>query len=80
MVSVDGEWNQWTDWDTCNVTCGGGRQGRVRTCNQAQHGGQDCEGAAEEERDCNTHACPGRLRTETLFSMTNRLLSQYYCL
>ncbi|KAJ8321738.1 hypothetical protein KUTeg_000209 [Tegillarca granosa] len=41
---VDGEWTSWTSWDTCTVTCGGGTQGRTRTCTNPapQYGGADC--------------------------------------
>ncbi|CAH1773844.1 unnamed protein product [Owenia fusiformis] len=55
---VDGSWKEWSDWFPCNVTCGGGRQLRVRDCQDAQHGGEECSGLARQYQDCNIHFCP----------------------
>ena len=55
---IDGSWERWSDWGHCSKTCGGGSHSRLRYCNQAQHGGKDCEGRDEESRPCNTGGCP----------------------
>ncbi|KAL5016463.1 hypothetical protein ScPMuIL_006052 [Solemya velum] len=55
---VSGVWTPWTEWDTCSLTCGGGTQGRTRTCDGPYHNGDDCVGAYNETQDCNTHHCP----------------------
>jgi len=51
----------WTDWDACNATCGGGNQSRVFVVTtEAMHGGQNCSvaNATTELRECNTQPCP----------------------
>ncbi|XP_061184989.1 SCO-spondin-like [Saccostrea echinata] len=57
---IDGGFSDWSAWDTCSVTCGGGSQGRTRTCTNPapQYGGADCSGDLKESRDCNTDFCP----------------------
>ncbi|XP_014674902.1 PREDICTED: SCO-spondin-like [Priapulus caudatus] len=55
---VDGFWQEWSDWVSCNVTCGGGQQTRVRECQAPLHDGIDCGGDAEQERSCNDQPCP----------------------
>ncbi|XP_045179391.2 uncharacterized protein LOC123539003 [Mercenaria mercenaria] len=58
---VDGGWSQWSDWGSCDVTCGKGVQTRVRTCaNPAPaFGGLDCVGNATDTRECTIRHCPG---------------------
>ncbi|OWF34851.1 Hemicentin-1 [Mizuhopecten yessoensis] len=55
---VDGVWEGWSGWDTCNVTCGGGGQNRYRDCKGPFFNGAECEGPTMEQRDCNMHNCP----------------------
>ena len=64
--SVDGGFSDWSAWVTCSVTCGGGRQGRDRTCTNPapQYGGSACVGNFTSEQDCNTHECPSMLLSE----------------
>ncbi|XP_025110684.1 A disintegrin and metalloproteinase with thrombospondin motifs adt-1-like isoform X2 [Pomacea canaliculata] len=55
---VDGEWAPWQQWQTCNVTCGGGQQIRVRQCYNPLHGGSPCVGVSMETRICGQNPCP----------------------
>jgi hypothetical protein len=52
-------WEDWTDFSECSVSCGGGKQSRTRieAVNAANNGNQ-CQGEASENQDCNTNACP----------------------
>ncbi|KAF7648727.1 hypothetical protein LDENG_00152740 [Lucifuga dentata] len=56
---VDGAWSQWGAWTECSLPCGGGVTFRRRQCDNPppQSGGRGCLGAAEQQRDCNTHLC-----------------------
>ena len=62
---VNGDYNEWSDWERCSLTCGGGKQFRSRTCTNplAQYGGMNCDskGPPREERICNTNLCPGNV-------------------
>ena len=66
-IAVDGVWKEWSVWEDCNVTCGGGRQSRFRTCIQPQFGGLPCNGSDIETIDCNTQFCPGNVYHTTKF-------------
>lgn len=56
---MDGEYEEWTAWSECTVTCGGGVSTRTRECVGAEGDGQ-CSGESEESLDCNTEPCPGK--------------------
>lgn len=59
LCPVNCEWDQWSQWTTCTVDCGGGTQTRSRAVGvQAANGGTACTGAADESRTCGTTACP----------------------
>lgn len=60
FISVDGYWNDWNNWEICNVTCGGGIQQRSRTCVEPLYGGADCTGPDTDYQACNTQSCPGQ--------------------
>lgn len=59
MISVDGEWSDWTPWSTCTATCGGGTRKKNRTCSEPKYGGKYCDGEEAETDMCNVDPCPG---------------------
>lgn len=68
---VNGTWGNWTEWDTCNVTCGGGTQHRYRDCIGPFYGGFNCTGNGVDGQYCNTQNCPG-----TLYFLDNGIVYQ----
>ena len=59
--AVDGDWNTWSDWGACSVTCGAdGRQVRSRLCDfpPPLRGGAACDGEHLQERACVMEPCP----------------------
>jgi hypothetical protein len=61
ICAADGEWDVWSDWSTCRVSCGGGIIMRFRECIPPSNGGNDCSGSPIEVAECNTEMCPGKL-------------------
>ncbi|GFS05101.1 SCO-spondin-like [Elysia marginata] len=55
---IDGEWETWSVWSACSVTCGGGNQSRFRECQGPFYGGLSCDGPREMSRICSTNSCP----------------------
>ncbi|XP_078487952.1 uncharacterized protein LOC100179634 isoform X3 [Ciona intestinalis] len=51
-------WAQWSEWSQCGKTCGGGRQTRVRFCNNGVRGMNGCTGDYVQTMQCNTQSCP----------------------
>ncbi|CAG5105955.1 Oidioi.mRNA.OKI2018_I69.chr1.g2603.t1.cds [Oikopleura dioica] len=47
-------WSEWSEFDSCSASCGGGIQKRYRSC----EGGDDCEGKSMETNSCNQVPCP----------------------
>ncbi|KAG7271441.1 hypothetical protein CRUP_030941 [Coryphaenoides rupestris] len=42
MSPMDGQWQEWSTWSDCSVTCANGTQQRTRQCSAAAHGGSEC--------------------------------------
>ncbi len=59
FISADGDWSEWSDWDTCTQTCEGGNQTRTRTCTNPSpaNGGNDCGPDDTEMQNCNEGPC-----------------------
>ena len=63
-LTVDGNWGEWSKWSKCTKSCTFGMQSRTRKCNNPApaHGGNDCQGPAQQNRKCNKNVpCPGEL-------------------
>ena len=63
IIQVAGNWGDWTEWEKCTVSCGGGDQRRTRLCNSPapKYGGDDCTvdgSSASESQTCNENECP----------------------
>lgn len=58
---VNGRWSAWSSWSPCSVSCGNGRQERMRKCNDPipEYGGKFCQGPAREFHNCEEDDCPG---------------------
>uniref|UniRef100_A0A7M5V4H0 VWFA domain-containing protein n=1 Tax=Clytia hemisphaerica TaxID=252671 RepID=A0A7M5V4H0_9CNID len=57
--SVDGYWGEWSDFSTCDKTCGKGKHYRYRKCDGKKYGGKDCAGKDKEYKDCHIKEyCP----------------------
>jgi len=56
---TDCTWSQWTDWDACDKSCGGGQKRRSRQIDEfPTGGGKKCEAKTLKELDaCNANAC-----------------------
>lgn len=58
---VNGNWGSWSDFTSCSVSCGGGTQARIRSCDDPvpESGGIYCMGSSTESESCNDEKCPG---------------------
>ncbi|KAL7987969.1 hypothetical protein Chor_006888, partial [Crotalus horridus] len=57
VATVDGQWQEWSTWSQCSVTCSNGTQQRSRQCTAAAHGGSECRGPWAESRECYNSEC-----------------------
>uniref|UniRef100_A0A663NCM4 Adhesion G protein-coupled receptor B3 n=1 Tax=Athene cunicularia TaxID=194338 RepID=A0A663NCM4_ATHCN len=57
LCPVDGQWQEWSSWSQCSVTCSNGTQQRSRQCTAAAHGGSECRGPWAESRECYNPEC-----------------------
>nr|XP_039262711.1 uncharacterized protein LOC120338817 isoform X2 [Styela clava] len=57
---INGNWTAWVKIFSCDVTCGTGKQKRMRLCRNPvpQYGGMDCVGDESDTIPCNTDPCP----------------------
>mmetsp|Transcript_30475 Transcript_30475/g.70268 ORF Transcript_30475/g.70268 Transcript_30475/m.70268 type:complete len:1086 (-) Transcript_30475:66-3323(-) len=56
---IDCIWSDWTEWEACTKSCGGGTTERLRNISlPAAHEGQDCMGSTRDVRACNEELCP----------------------
>ncbi|XP_057304151.1 uncharacterized protein LOC130641387 isoform X2 [Hydractinia symbiolongicarpus] len=57
----DGGYGEWSEWESCSRTCGGGLQTASRSCNNPfpKYGGNDCSslGEATKIQSCNEVPC-----------------------
>lgn len=67
FILVHGDWSAWSEWGDCSQSCGGGVQGRRRSCTNPppSNGGRDCAEKSTEVRTCNLQGCPGDLISST---------------
>ncbi|XP_048210651.1 adhesion G protein-coupled receptor B3-like [Perognathus longimembris pacificus] len=56
-AGVDGQWQEWSAWSQCSVSCSNGTQQRSRQCTAAAHGGSECRGPWAESRECYNPEC-----------------------
>ena len=60
LLTDDGIWEDWTEWFSCNVTCGGGTQTRTRACHPPKYGGKYCQGVDAQWQNCSDNPCPSK--------------------
>ena len=54
-------WSDWSIWELCTATCGGGMQTRTRSILEpARNGGERCEGEPLEMQTCNMQPCQSK--------------------
>ena len=74
---IHGGYSQWTGFESCTRTCGGGMLIRRRNCTNPPpaHGGRDCGnlGPSMESIECNTQKCPGTLFASLTFWSLSQL-------
>lgn len=59
VCPTDCEWDVWTDWEACSVTCGTGVSRRTRARKKYEKdGGHVCWGTEDDEQACSLEACP----------------------
>ena len=61
--AINGGWTRWSGWTSCNVTCGGGVQTRLRFCSNPLPvcGGSDCRDVPVGYKTCNDICCRKRV-------------------
>jgi len=65
LTAIDGGYTEWSTWEACSKSCGGGIKLRKRTCTNPEplNGGKDCLqqhlGTDTDQMECNPTCCPG---------------------
>lgn len=54
IISVSGNWSEWSTWSKCSVTCGIGISFRARHCLS----GSNCAGDIFDQKSCFEISCP----------------------
>lgn len=64
LISVNGHWGDWLEWESCNETCGNGFKQRSRKCDSPlpMFGGSECTGLDFDIQNCSENICPGNIR------------------
>ena len=83
---MDGNWGDWSHWDTCSSSCNGGTQSRMRFCDNpppSTNGGAKCSGGngtvQVDSAQCNPNYC-GKLlfgHVDDIFSIIHYYISIY---
>lgn len=57
---IDGQWSEWGNWSSCDVTCGNGTRHRIRACDSPRPagGGDNCTGSDMDTEMCTEPDCP----------------------
>jgi len=61
LITVNGNWGEWSDFSVCSTSCGYGTKTKQRKCNDPSpaFGGVDCKGNGIANKACNIIPCPG---------------------
>merc|ERR1719313_2106109 len=59
VIPINCEWDDWSEWEECSETCGGGDRKRTRVRKVlGLFGGDECIGPHENTESCNINVCP----------------------
>ena len=53
-------WGPWSDFSSCDKSCGGGKMYKTRMKLVTEKYGGSCSGWDKVEKDCNTHKCASK--------------------
>ncbi|GJQ69974.1 Sema-5c [Trypoxylus dichotomus] len=71
----NGIWDDWSNWEECSTSCGGGYRRRFRMCKTPLNGGLDCIGSNVEYEKCNLKPCPEIIEQITVSPWTGWIVS-----
>lgn len=73
----DGGWGEWSEWERCTKTCGGGTGVRSRRCDNPRPNvsGKPCAGPATAVGACNEHEC-GQVSARTAAAVRRLLIGR----
>jgi len=55
---VNCQWSNWSAWESCSKSCGGGTQTSTRSKTVQETNGGTCSGSSERSKSCNSQSCP----------------------